>query len=592
MAFVKEDKSVQGIFDWIEFLTHRGLISFGRRLQPYKGRTLGGIQFTIEKTSKNNKSYRFTRSSTETPPSLELNPCSGLSEVGNVGSEGSEGSESPDGADFMEIPGGLYPEGDVSSFISPKGEMTSPTSPTSPRGSRSGCELDLDKIASDLTSGEKSLIALTVDTEGSTPRDGEIRRLSLHREGGLVWTIDPATIGYDLGPLIAALGPEGSSRILVSDAHHSLRWLRVKCGLRIRRVSCLATARQLLTAGGNIDGTPSRLPDSRPDAVIELLHEEHTALCREIEEARLTRVWELESRILPVVVEMEARGCRVDVGELRRIEEDSRLTTDRLGAELRAALGDPEFDLDNSEKLLNALQGAGLVLTSTSKGDLIAADDGHLVPLVLKCRQAHSRSQQAKNLLRHVDQDNRIHARFDPLGAVTGRFSSKDPCLQNIARGELRRAFVASPGHLLVIADYAQVELRAAAVIAEDETLIEMFNRGKDPYREMAGELYGKREKEVTPKERRIAKTLSLSLLNGSGTGRLDEMARESGLPLSPKEAAQLLSTFRQKYAGIREWHEAIRTMADGFPRTHQLDLSPDSVRPTTSPSRGNQGVG
>jgi DNA polymerase I-like protein with 3'-5' exonuclease and polymerase domains len=93
--------------------------------------------------------------------------------------------------------------------------------------------------------------------------------------------------------------------------------------------------------------------------------------------------------------------------------------------------------------LLTALRGKGLKLESTSQEALKAAEDGHLVPLVLAFRETSKRAQQAEALIGHIQQDGRIHGRFEPLGTATGRFSSKESNLQNIGRGEIREAFTA-----------------------------------------------------------------------------------------------------------------------------------------------------
>jgi hypothetical protein len=95
--------------------------------------------------------------------------------------------------------------------------------------------------------------------------------------------------------------------------------------------------------------------------------------------------------------------------------------------------------------VLAALRAKGLKLESTAEEALKAGDDGHLVPLVLAFREASKRAQQAESLVGHIQKDGRIHGRFEPLGTATGRFSSKDPNLQNIGRGEMREAFTA-PG--------------------------------------------------------------------------------------------------------------------------------------------------
>ncbi|RYD60861.1 MAG: hypothetical protein EOP83_18435 [Verrucomicrobiaceae bacterium] len=134
------------------------------------------------------------------------------------------------------------------------------------------------------------------------------------------------------------------------------------------------------------------------------------------------------------------------------------------------------------------------------------ANDGRLVPLVLAHREASKRAQQAESLIGHIRSDGRIHGRFEPLGTATGRFSSKEPNLQNIGRGEMREAFTAPAGKRLIVADYSQIELRAAAAIAGEIKMIEAYKSGADLHKRTAATVLGKPENEVTKDDRQLSK--------------------------------------------------------------------------------------
>ena len=115
------------------------------------------------------------------------------------------------------------------------------------------------------------------------------------------------------------------------------------------------------------------------------------------------------------------------------------------------------------KQVKEALEKRGLKLKSTDEVALVMSGDA-AAELVLKSRTAEKRAQMIAAYREAVGPDGRIHAEFDPLGAATGRFSCREPNLQNVGRDvEMRSCFVAAPKHILVIADYSQVELRVAA---------------------------------------------------------------------------------------------------------------------------------
>jgi DNA polymerase I len=143
---------------------------------------------------------------------------------------------------------------------------------------------------------------------------------------------------------------------------------------------------------------------------------------------------------------MEAAGLNVERAKLRSIADEALKLAQQAADDLRAALGNPGINPASPGQLLAALRAKGLKLESTAEDVLKAADDGHLVPLVLAHREASKRAQQAESLIDHIRHDGRIHGRFEPLGTATGRFSSKEPNLQNIGRGEIREAFTAPEG--------------------------------------------------------------------------------------------------------------------------------------------------
>jgi len=150
----------------------------------------------------------------------------------------------------------------------------------------------------------------------------------------------------------------------------------------------------------------------------------------------------------------------------------------------------------------------------------------------------------------------RIHTRFDQAVAATGRLSSSDPNLQNIPiRTELGRAirdaFVAPPGHVILSADYSQIELRILAHLSDDPELIDAFTTGVDVHTRTAALVFGKAEGEVTSDERRAAKTINFGVIYGMGDSAL---GKQIGVPR--EQAAQWIAAYFERYAGVARFME------------------------------------
>jgi DNA polymerase-1 len=452
-----------------------------------------------------------------------------------------------------------------------------------PRGIFCASRSDLDRVALDLTGADR--IALDIETygqrkgDGLDPWKGDIRLLTLRRQGGTIWTIDLRAIGYELGPLKDILE---DAAIIAHNAKFDLLWLRVKCGLFAKRVLCTLTAARLLVAGtkpgNNLDqclerylGIAPATDHSRSDWASMLLTEDQLAYATrdvahlhdllatmesELEASGLDTVWALECALLPCVVGMEATGIHVEREKLRKIADEALKLAQVAADNLRTALGNPSINPASPSQLLTALRAKGLKLESTAEEKLKEADDGLLVPLVLEFREASKRAQQSEALIDHIKQDGRIHGRFEPLGTATGRFSSKEPNLQNIGRGEIREAFTAPEGKRLIVADYSQIELRAAAAIAGETKMIEAYKAGADLHKRTAASILGKSEDEVTKADRQLAKAAGFGNLYGqSAPGLVRYAATSYGVTLDEEQATDIRQAFFRTYSRLRQWH-------------------------------------
>ena len=196
---------------------------------------------------------------------------------------------------------------------------------------------------------------------------------------------------------------------------------------------------------------------------------------------------------------------------------------------------------------------------STSVGVLTALAPYHLLPReVLNYRSLTKlKNTYVGTLPRMVNRDTgRVHTSYNQTGTVTGRLSSSEPNLQNIPvrteKGrEIRRAFVADPGHLLISADYSQIELRILGHYSRDKALIDAFQKGEDVHLLTAAEIFELEPHEVTAEMRRHAKTINFGIIYGMSAFRL---AKDLGIP--QKKGRQIIERYFDRYRGIRSYME------------------------------------
>lgn len=163
----------------------------------------------------------------------------------------------------------------------------------------------------------------------------------------------------------------------------------------------------------------------------------------------------------------------------------------------------------------------------------------------------------------------RIHCRLHPLAADSGRFSCTEPNLQqvpgpHVAPG-LRACFRPPPGRALIVADYAQIELRVAAHLAPCEAMRAVFREGRDPHRATAATLTGKPEAQVSDRERQLAKAVNFGFLFGMGAPRFRSYAENSyGLSLDMAQARRAREAFLRTFPGIARWHSKVGALGRG----------------------------
>jgi len=334
----------------------------------------------------------------------------------------------------------------------------------------------------------------------------------------------------------------------------------------------LPTTAQLLGKGkgGTTERTFADVPPAEAARVsaaqVEMVLRLEAAFRADIEGHHLTRLLEeIEIPLIPVLVDMESTGILVDrelLGEMSR-----GFNKELTGLELdiyKAAGG--EFNINSTPQLRTVLFER-LKLPVQKRTKTGASTDvevleqlaalGHEVPrLLIEYRELTKlKSTYVDALPGYIRPDTgRVHTSFNQTGAATGRLSSSDPNLQNIPvrtrrGGEIRRAFIAPPGHLLLIADYSQIELRLLAHLSGDPSFVAAFQRGGDIHRQTAAVIFGVPEDRVTGEMRARAKTINFATIYGQGA-----LALSRQLSITLDEAKAFIKHYFERFAGVRAW--------------------------------------
>jgi DNA polymerase I-like protein with 3'-5' exonuclease and polymerase domains len=269
----------------------------------------------------------------------------------------------------------------------------------------------------------------------------------------------------------------------------------------------------------------------------------------------LSRCFELERRLLPIVTQMSLDGMPADRARLETILAEVTRQIERREEALRRYLGE-RVNLESPRQLLRSFQAIGCSINDTSEDTLVTVSHPAARRL-LDYRESLKIKQQAQSLLEAIGPDGMIHAEFVQMGARSGRFSARHPNLQQIARGPLRSVFSAeSPDHRLIVLDYNQIELRIAAGIAPDQKMLAAFRARDDLHRATGAMLLDKPPEAITKDERQIAKSAAFGLVYGAGAQGLRNYAKATyGIDLNTRRSQQIRNKFFEHYSGLREWH-------------------------------------
>lgn len=289
----------------------------------------------------------------------------------------------------------------------------------------------------------------------------------------------------------------------------------------------------------------------------------------------------IEVPLLSVIARMERNGVMVDCAMLERqsVELQEQMKQTELKAHELAQqpfnMGSPkqiqEILYDKMQLPVLAKTPTGQPSTAESVLQELAAE--HDLPaLILRYRELSKlKSTYTDRLPEQVNRaTGRVHTSYHQAVAATGRLSSSDPNLQNIPirtdeGRKIRRAFIASPGNVLLAADYSQIELRIMAHLSGDAALLAAFAAGRDIHRATAAEVFGTGLDDVVPEQRRAAKAINFGLIYGMSAFGL---ARQLGIGRG--EARHYMDTYFERYPAVKEYMEIMRDKAreDGYVET------------------------
>ena len=289
------------------------------------------------------------------------------------------------------------------------------------------------------------------------------------------------------------------------------------------------------------------------------------ALRNEVEQEALDKIYEeIDLPLVPVLARMEHAGVKIDTDALARMSVELEREIGTKAKEIYQAAG-MEFNVGSPKQLGDVLfnrmnlpkpvkYGKGRTI-STAVDVLEELAENHAIArMVLDYRQLTKLKSTYVDALPALisPATGRLHTTFGQTGTATGRLSSANPNLQNIPiRTELgrgiRAAFIAEPGHVLLTADYSQIELRLLAHFSGDALLVEAYRRGDDIHTLTASQVFGVPPLMVTADHRRQAKVVNFGIVYGLSAFGLSQQ-----LGIEPAEAKQFIAAYFEKYSGVR----------------------------------------
>lgn len=458
----------------------------------------------------------------------------------------------------------------------------------------------LDKCLGFLSNA--AILGIDTETTGLDPINNKIRLLQIASEGNSVVVIDMFKLNEEAKEKLKFIFNTNSVKVFqnakfdleflvysgfllkgpIFDTMLAAQIVRDKSGPRGFGLGVLAShylginlpkEEQKSDFGGRL--REEQLLYAAKDAAILLPLREK--LIEQIKKGKLIEVCKLEFDCVWAVVDMELSGIRLNKEKWSNLYEEYLNEERQLIKKLNRELGSQgmqinmfgeeistDLNLDSQAQVIKALKKKGIELTSTAHSELIEYKDKYeVLQWLLEYRRVSKAIQGfLAPLTQYINsKTERLHSSYRQIGAHSGRFSCGNPNIQQIPRGkEFRECFVPSEGNKFVIADYSQIELRVAAEIAQDKTMLEAYNSGQDLHALTASLMANKNISEVTKAERQAAKAVNFGLIYAMGAKGLQSYAKTVyGVSMSLQEAETFRNRFFKAYKGIAAWHEKMK---------------------------------
>ncbi len=301
----------------------------------------------------------------------------------------------------------------------------------------------------------------------------------------------------------------------------------------------------------------------------QTLPDDLPALEKQLKELGLYKLYEeVELPLVPILESMNKIGVKVDVPYLAKLSKSLDTEISSLVKKIYKQ-ADGEFNLNSPKQMGEVLfdrmgiSGEGLKKTKTGQRSTdaetleILSDRHPIVKDILHYREIFKiKSTYVGPLAELADKNGRVHTTLVQTGAATGRFSSKDPNLQNIPiSGEwgkqIRRVFISEKGYQIASFDYSQIELRVLATVSKDPKMIDAFKQDLDIHKLTAAQIYGVPLEKVTSEMRSAAKTLNFGVSYGMGAMAF---SKQSGLSFA--EAKKFIDDYFAKFSNVKKWQE------------------------------------
>ena len=290
-------------------------------------------------------------------------------------------------------------------------------------------------------------------------------------------------------------------------------------------------------------------------------------LREQVDSAGLTKVYDdIDLPLVAVLARMEEAGIKIDCDVLAEMSKRLDRECATVARDIYEKAG-TEFNINSPKQLSDVLfnklnlpkpikYGKGKVASTDAKTLEDLAEQHEVPKLVLDYRQLSKLKSTYVDALPALlnPTTRRLHTTFNMAGSATGRLSSVNPNLQNIPirtelGREIRAAFIAEPGHVLLKADYSQIELRLLAHFSEDKLLVEAYRTGEDIHALTASQVFGVPRSEVNAEHRRRAKAVNFGIVYGLSAFGLSQQ-----IGIDTKEAKLFIDAYFEKYSGVREF--------------------------------------